>query len=85
MVTTDANGRYTFSATAGQTYNLKKGTNQIFLFLILLPDGTTTSIKTTNAITKEATDTQGYNLDGQRVGKNYKGVMILNGKKVIRR
>ena len=85
VVTTDANGRYTFSATAGQTYNLKKGTNQIFLFLILLPDGTTTSIKTTNAITKEATDTQGYNLDGQRVGKNYKGVMILNGKKVIRR
>lgn len=85
VVTTDANGRYTFNATAGQTYNLKKGNTQLFLFLIILPDGTTTSIKTTNAITKETADTQGYNLDGQRVGKNYKGVMILNGKKVIRR
>lgn len=85
IVTLDANGQYTFNATAGQTYNLKKGSTQLFLFLIILPDGTTTSIKTINAITKETADTQGYNLDGQRVGKNYKGVMILNGKKIIRR
>ena len=29
------------------------------------------------------TDGNAYNLNGQRVDKNYKGVIIVNGKKVV--
>ena len=29
------------------------------------------------------TDGKAYNLNGQRVDKSYKGVMIVNGKKVV--
>ena len=29
------------------------------------------------------TDDKAYNLNGQRVDKNYKGIIIMNGKKVV--
>lgn len=83
VVTNDANGQYTFSATAGQTYNLKKGTNQIFLFLIILPDDNTTA---TQQIAETAILKSGarYNLNGQQVNENYNGIQIVDGKKIIK-
>jgi hypothetical protein len=78
VVTTDANGRYKFSATAGQTYNLKKGTNQIFLFLILLPEEPTAVEQVSGAA--PAKSSQRYNLSGQPVDANYKGAVIVDGK-----
>ena len=30
-------------------------------------------------------DGKAYNLNGQRVDKNYKGVVVVNGKKVIKK
>ncbi len=47
-------------------------------------DGTTTAISainTENAKTGNAV----YNIQGQRVGANYKGLVIVNGKKVIKK
>jgi hypothetical protein len=79
VVTTDANGRYTFSATAGQTYNLKKGTNQIFLFLILLPEEPT-DVEQISAPAAKQKNSQRYNLSGQPVDANYKGAVIVDGK-----
>ena len=81
-VTLDGNGQYSFPATAGTTYNLTKGSKQIFLFLILLPSNTTGI----TAITQHPSpNTQIYNLAGQRVNKGYKGIVIVNGKKYISR
>lgn len=79
VVTTDANGQYTFSATAGQTYNLKKGTNQIFLFLILLPEEPT-AVEQVSAPAAKQKSCQHYNLSGQPVDANYKGAVIVDGK-----
>ena len=79
VVTTDANGRYTFTATAGQNYNLKKGTNQIFLFLILLPEEPT-AVEQISAPSAKQKSSQRYNLSGQPVDANYKGAVIVDGK-----
>ncbi|MBQ8457332.1 MAG: hypothetical protein IJ540_06990 [Prevotella sp.] len=45
-------------------------------------DGSTTSIGKLELIEIDD-DTPRYNLNGQRVGKDYKGIVIINGKKVF--
>ena len=90
-VTLDGNGQYSFEATAGTTYTLKKDQVQIFLFLILLPDGSTTGIQSIqnseftiqNSQLTIHNDMPMFNLAGQRVEKGYKGIVIQNGKKRI--
>lgn len=46
-------------------------------------DGTTTGVNTINA--KTTTNDVIYNIQGQRVGANYKGLVIVNGKKMMRK
>jgi hypothetical protein len=50
------------------------------LFFDGIIDGIATDIQGVN---KTWTDGQIYNLNGQRVDKNYNGVIIVNGKKVV--
>ena len=48
--------------------------------------GITDGIQTVNVETKPATSAKGmYNITGQRVNKNYHGIVIENGKKVIKK
>lgn len=49
-----------------------------------LPEYTPTGISVINAETKGAADAPVYNLSGQRVDENYRGVVIKNGKKMIK-
>lgn len=49
-----------------------------------LPEYTPTGISVINAETKSAADAPVYNLSGQRVDENYRGVVIKNGKKMIK-
>ncbi len=50
--------------------------------IVALPDeGITTDIS--EADTQSTTDQPMYNLSGQKVGKDYKGIVIQNGKKVV--
>ena len=79
-VTLDANGQYSFQATAGRSYELRKASVQIFLYLILLPSSTT-DIHAGESYTNHQGNM--YNLAGQRINGNYKGVVIKNGKKYI--
>ena len=79
-VTLDANGQYSFQATAGQSYELRKASVQIFLYLILLPSNTT-DIHAVESYTNHQGNM--YNIAGQRINGNYKGVVIKNGKKYI--
>lgn len=46
-------------------------------------DGTTTGVNTISA--KTTTNDVIYNIQGQRVGANYKGLVIVNGKKMMRK
>jgi hypothetical protein len=48
-----------------------------------IEDGIVSSISNVNA-TAEAGDGRLYNLAGQRVGNTYKGIVIVNGKKMIK-
>ena len=43
----------------------------------------TTGIATVANSQKTLANTQIYNLAGQKVGKDYKGIAIMNGKKVV--
>ena len=79
-VTLDANGQYSFQATAGRSYELRKASVQIFLYLILLPSNTT-DIHAGESYTNHQGNM--YNIAGQRINGNYKGVVIKNGKKYI--
>lgn len=47
------------------------------------PQGETTSIR--NMTNTNVNNNVVYNMNGQRVGSNYKGMVIINGKKVIRK
>ncbi len=72
---TTENGSVTFTTTNG------------FQFLAItintaLPEYT--GISVINAETKSAADAPVYNLSGQRVDENYRGVVIKNGKKMIK-
>ena len=54
-----------------------------FFFL----DGETTGINALDNLTNSPFDNNApmYNLAGQKVGKNYKGIVIVNGKKVLKK
>ena len=47
-------------------------------------DGTTTAISAINAGNAKS-NSNFYNIQGQRVGANYKGLVIVNGKKIIKK
>jgi hypothetical protein len=69
-----------FSFGKGKSYLLlpesmaEANTNEIFC------DETTTI---QGVVNDTWTDDKAYNLNGQRVDKNYKGIIIMNGKKVV--
>lgn len=98
--TKDANNPYGFYLySAWSTANDKQTVipaNKPFLILsdntsgakvyVMFSDGTTTAID--NVFSDEAqipADAPRYNLAGQRVGKDYKGVVIVKGKKFIQK
>ena len=47
-------------------------------------DGTTSGIKGIKT-GRAMTDGRTFNLSGQRVSNNYKGIVVVNGKKIVRR
>lgn len=60
----------------------KEGGDAFNFTAIALVKNETTGIGQIENAVKKATD-KTYNLAGQRVGKNYKGIVIVNGKKVV--
>lgn len=79
-------------ASAGDLYGYTAGGQQLFgplevyvnpAHLLALKPETVTGIARPAAVA--AGDGTAYNLAGQRVGKSYKGVVTVNGRKMIRR
>ena len=70
--------------TGSTTINLSLNSNGI-----VVPASLDVTVSESTAISAVKTDNQRddaiYNLAGQRVGKDYKGVVIINGKKVVRK
>ena len=64
-------------------------TNGLFLFDIILKDATgkpiPAGITNHKLQQKKAQVSMTYNLQGQRVGKSFKGIVIQNGKKIIQK
>lgn len=44
-----------------------------------------TGIDSMDSETEAATDSEAYNLAGQRVDKNFKGIVVVNGKKLLKK
>lgn len=71
-----------FTVASGKAYLKINSTNNAPAFLSF--DGTATGIDAANVSTTAA-DGQRYNLNGQRVNSNYRGVVIVDGKKLIQK
>ena len=71
-----------FTVAPGKAYLKINSTNNAPAFLSF--DGTATGIDAANVSTTAA-DGQRYNLNGQRVNSNYRGVVIVDGKKLIQK
>ena len=71
-----------FTVAPGKAYLKINITNNAPAFLSF--DGTATGIDAANVSTTAA-DGQRYNLNGQRVNSNYRGVVIVDGKKLIQK
>lgn len=85
MLRNESQGIGFYKVTAS-TYYLKQGTAYLSLnnnasAKNFIDIDNTTSIGLIGASKNEA---QMFNLAGQRVGNDYKGIVIVNGKKVIR-
>lgn len=85
-------GRVAFRYLAGQTINANKAyyvydgnANGIQSLAFVFNDGETTAIDRVIAIDDIDDNAPAYNLAGQRVGADYKGIVIQNGRKVIRK
>ncbi len=68
----------------GKAYLVPTTSGSGFLTFIIGDEDETTTINAVDAAGMDD-DTPVYNLAGQKVGKDYKGVVIVNGKKVIRK
>lgn len=74
-------GKVTFEVEAGNEYYVFTTGSKIGLYGFIFPDDGTTGI---NAISNESNENAPvYNIAGQKVSKNAKGVLIQNGKKFI--
>jgi hypothetical protein len=75
-------GTVEFDVAADESYYVFCTGSKIGFFGYIFTPGTESGINTINA--EVAADAPAYNLAGQKVGKNFKGIMIQNGKKVIK-
>lgn len=72
--------------TAGGSLNIGfTGTNAVRVLFRLYGSGGTTGIETVETIIVNPDSDAIYNLSGQKVGKDYKGIVIVNGRKCVQK
>ena len=69
-----------FDVEANETYYVFCNGSKLGFFGYVFTPGTDTAIKNVDAVPENG---EAYNLAGQKVSKNFKGIMIQNGKKVV--
>lgn len=85
-ITIPENNTVTTTLPAAGEYVIKRTSGESYLFYIALSPIQTTGIEMIGNGNKEfCNDNKNvFNLAGQRVGKGYHGILIINGKKIIR-
>ncbi|MBR1839273.1 MAG: hypothetical protein IJ782_01595 [Prevotella sp.] len=79
------NGYITFPVTKGKTYYLFGESTKIKIFgFNFVPEGTGIANVNANVNANINANGKAYNLAGQEVDANYRGIVIINGKKVVR-
>lgn len=83
---TEGSGKntYHFQNWSGSSKKVVLNVKKAYLRKVIVTTTTSAGIETVRAIELNA-NAPIYNLAGQRVGKDYKGVVILNGKKFIKK
>ncbi|MBO5579824.1 MAG: hypothetical protein J5952_05335 [Prevotella sp.] len=76
---------YTLAADADKLYIGRNGNTNTFVTLLKVVRTSSTGIQQTIAPAKVIENNVIYNLAGQRVNENYKGIVIKNGKKFIQK
>ncbi len=76
---------YTLAADADKLYIGRNGNTATFVTLLKVVRTSSTGIQQTIAPAKVIENNVIYNLAGQRVNENYKGIVIKNGKKFIQK
>lgn len=74
---------YTMTDVTAGSHSITRGSGESGLLYIEVETHGSTGITTTKATTKG--DGSAYNLSGQRVGPDYRGIIIKNGKKSIQK
>ena len=75
-------GTYTFNVTAGKTYRVFVAGSKLGFYGFEFAEGSATGI---NNVKAEKSNGVVYNLAGQKVANDFKGVVIKDGKKMIQK
>ena len=75
-------GTYTFDVKAGSTYKVWCDGSKLGFYGFELKEGSSTGINTVKSASENGVR---YNLSGQKVAEGYKGVVIMNGRKMIQK
>ena len=75
---------YTLSNVAAGNHQIARGSGESGIFLVEVREGTTTAITHPSSIIHHPSSNI-YNLSGQRVNANYKGLVIRNGQRMIQK
>lgn len=73
-------GTYTFNVKANSTYKVWCDGSKLGFYGFEFKEGSSTGINTVKSASENGVR---YNLSGQKVAEDYKGVVIENGKKVV--
>ena len=75
-------GTYTFDVKAGSTYKVWCDGSKLGFYGFEFKEGSSTGINTVKSASENGVR---YNLSGQKVAEGYKGVVIMNGRKMIQK
>ena len=78
------------AAEDGKTYDIvgaigRYNDNIQFQPINIAESSSATGIDSMDSETEATTDSEAYNLAGQRVDKNFKGIVVMNGKKLLKK
>jgi hypothetical protein len=76
---------YCFTAYDARTYKKLPLKGDRIEIVVLDPSATDTGIDNGQRSTVNVQRSSTYNLQGQKVGDSYRGIVIQNGRKVVRR
>lgn len=75
-------GTYTFDVKAGSTYKVWCDGSKLGFYGFEFKEGSSAGINTVKSASENGVR---YNLSGQKVAEGYKGVVIMNGRKMIQK